>query len=66
VRDAMRELSGEDRALLELRFVDHRTLAEVAEELVITVEQAKYRLKRAASELRRALLVRLSKGELAD
>jgi RNA polymerase sigma-70 factor, ECF subfamily len=66
VREALAELGAEDRSLLELRFVDHRTLVEIAGELAITVEQAKYRLKRAASELRRALLVRLSKREIAE
>jgi RNA polymerase sigma-70 factor, ECF subfamily len=66
VRAAMAELDTEDRHLLELRFVDQRPLADISQVLGITVEQAKYRLKRASSELRRALLARVSKQELAD
>ena len=39
-----------------LRFVDGRTLVEIADELGISMEQAKYRLRRAATALRRVLL----------
>jgi RNA polymerase sigma-70 factor, ECF subfamily len=66
VRAAMRELDDEDRSLLVLRYVDQRTLVDISETLGITLEQSKYRLKRASSELRRALLARVSKQELAD
>ena len=66
VRAAMADLAPEDQSLLELRFVDGRTMNEIAAALSITMEQTKYRLKRAASELRRALLVRLARGEIAD
>lgn len=66
VRAAMRELEPEDRSLLVLRYVDQRTLVDISEALGITIEQAKYRLKRASSELRRALLALVSKQELAD
>jgi RNA polymerase sigma-70 factor, ECF subfamily len=54
VRAAMRELDDEDRSLLVLRYVDQRTLVDISETLGITLEQSKYRLKRASSELRRA------------
>jgi acetyl-CoA carboxylase biotin carboxylase subunit len=44
------------RALLELRFVDGCTMHEIAERLEISLEQTKYRLKRASTSLRRVLL----------
>jgi len=65
VRRAMTELPAEERSLLVLRFVEQRPLLDIAAALGITLEQAKYRLKRAASSLRRALLARLSKSEIA-
>lgn len=66
VRQAMGQLEPEERALLVLRFVDNRTLIDIAAALSITVEQAKYRLKRAASALRKELLSRLPRSELAE
>ena len=66
VRGALAELAPDDRSLLELRFVENQTLVDIARELGITVEQAKYRLKRASSELRRALLARLPRSEVAE
>jgi RNA polymerase sigma-70 factor (ECF subfamily) len=65
VRLAMADLSGEERALLVLRFVEQRPLLDIATELGITVEQAKYRLKRSSSALRRELLARLPRSEVA-
>jgi RNA polymerase sigma-70 factor (ECF subfamily) len=56
VREAMSKLEAEEQSLLDLRYVDGRVLSEIADELGISIEQAKYRLKRAASSLRRALL----------
>jgi RNA polymerase sigma-70 factor (ECF subfamily) len=56
VQRAMARLDEEDRRLLVLRFVDARTIGEIGAELDISVEQVKYRLRRAATGLRRVLL----------
>jgi RNA polymerase sigma-70 factor (ECF subfamily) len=56
VQKGLAALEAEDRALLELRFVDERTIGEIAELLSISLEQTKYRLKRASVALRRVLL----------
>lgn len=56
VRRGMAHLEEEDQLLLTLRYVDGRTLVEIGEEIGISVEQTKYRLKRAATSLRRVLL----------
>jgi DNA-directed RNA polymerase specialized sigma24 family protein len=52
----MASLEPEERTLLVLRFVDGRTIGEISEEMAISLEQAKYRLKRASTSLRRVLL----------
>ena len=56
VRDALEELSTEDRSLLDLRFVQGETLGDIARELSISLEQTKYRLRRATISLRRVLV----------
>ncbi len=56
VRRALACLDREERRLLEMRFVDERPLADVAAQLELSVEQTKYRLKRASTALRRVLL----------
>lgn len=56
VREALAELSPEDRSLLDLRFVQGDTIADIAEALGISIEQTKYRLRRATVGLRRVLL----------
>ncbi len=56
VQRGMATLEDEERRLLELRFVDGRPLVEIAEELDISLEQTKYRLRRAMTGLRRVLL----------
>ena len=66
VREAMSKLDQEERSLLDLRYVDGLVLSEIAEELGISVEQAKYRLKRAASNLRRALTVNVRRPEAVE
>lgn len=66
VRSSLQELELEDRQLLELRIVDELTLIDIAARLEITVEQAKYRFKRAMSALRKQLLVRLPRQEFAE
>lgn len=65
VQGALACLEDEDRRLLQSRIVEGRPLGEVAGEAGITIEQAKYRLKRAASELRKALLMRYARQEIA-
>lgn len=66
VRRGMATLDNEERALLELRFVDGRTIGEISDELDISLEQTKYRLKRASTSLRRVLLNELALEEAAD
>ena len=56
VRDALDELDSEERALLELRFLCGETLGDISTQLSISLEQTKYRLRRAAVSLRRVLL----------
>ena len=56
VRGALSELDPEERALLDLRFVQERTLGSISRELAISLEQTKYRLRRAQVALRRVLL----------
>jgi RNA polymerase sigma-70 factor, ECF subfamily len=66
VRAALLELEPEDRTLLELRVVEGRILPEVAAALAISVDQVKYRLKRASQNLRRALLEHLPREEVLE
>jgi RNA polymerase sigma-70 factor (ECF subfamily) len=56
VREALAELSDEERALLDRRFVQGETIADIAEALSISIEQTKYRVRRATISLRRVLL----------
>lgn len=56
VREALTELSDEERALLDRRFVQGETIADIAEALAISIEQTKYRIRRATISLRRVLL----------
>jgi RNA polymerase sigma-70 factor (ECF subfamily) len=66
VRLAMASLDPEDQSLLELRFAQERILPDVAAELGLSVEQTKYRLKRASTNLRRALLSHLPRQEAVE
>jgi len=66
VRAAMLKLDPEDRALLELRVVEGQILPDVAAKLSISIEQVKYRLKRAALNLRRALLESIPREEVVE
>lgn len=66
VRSALEELEPEERELLVLRFVDGLTLVEVAERVGLSVEQTKYRLKRASAALRKALIARLPREEVLE
>jgi len=56
VRRGLAHLDGEERSLLVLRFVDGRTMEDIAAALGISLEQAKYRVKRASAALRRVLV----------
>lgn len=56
VRQAMAVLDPEERALLDLRFVQGDTLGEISRELAISLEQTKYRLRRAQVALRKVLI----------
>jgi len=66
VRSALNDLEPEERSLLSLRYVEERTLVEIAARLSITVEQAKYRLKRASAAMRRTLLHRMPRTEAVE
>jgi DNA-directed RNA polymerase specialized sigma24 family protein len=66
VRKGMASLEAEERALLELRFVDERTIGEISELLAISLEQTKYRLKRASVALRRVLLNEFALEQAAE
>lgn len=66
VRSAMVRLEGEQRSLLNLRFVQGHTLGEISGRLGISHEQCKYRLKRASTALRRVLLNDFSLEKLAE
>jgi RNA polymerase sigma-70 factor (ECF subfamily) len=66
VRRALEHLEPEERDLLDLRFVEGRTLGEISKELDISLEQAKYRLKRASTSLRRVLLNQFAMEEAAE
>jgi len=56
VHEALAGLRPEDRRLLVLRYLHSLTLAEISAELGITLETAKYRLKRASVHLRGRLM----------
>lgn len=63
VRDALCELTSEEQSLLDLRFVQGETLGEIAEALSISLEQTKYRLRRATISLRRVLVHNFAREE---
>lgn len=56
VRQALGELDQEERTLLDLRFIEGQTLGEIARQMSFSLEQTKYRLRRATIALRRVLL----------
>jgi RNA polymerase sigma-70 factor (ECF subfamily) len=56
VRRGLAHLDPEDRVLLVLRFVEGRTMEEIASRTGLSLEQAKYRVKRASTALRRVLV----------
>ena len=66
VRRALVRLEHEEQSLLQLRFVQGRTLGEISGTLGISHEQCKYRLKRASTALRRVLLNDFALEKMAD
>jgi RNA polymerase sigma-70 factor, ECF subfamily len=66
VRDAMAVLEPEERALLDLRFVQGETLGDISRELAISLEQTKYRLRRAQVALRKVLLNQYATLEIPE
>jgi RNA polymerase sigma-70 factor (ECF subfamily) len=66
VRAAFGTLEEQDRSLLELRYVEGMTLVQISGELGITVEQAKYRLKRASASMRKVLLQKVARQEAVE
>ena len=56
VRAAMGSLELEAQNLLDLRYVQGKTLGWIAKELSISLEQTKYRLRRATVHLRKVLV----------
>lgn len=66
VRRALIQLEGEERSLLDLRFVQGQTLGQISGHLGISNEQCKYRLKRASTALRKVLLNDFALEKMAD
>ncbi len=56
VRAAMGSLESEAQTLLDLRYIQGKTLGWIAGDLSISLEQTKYRLRRATVHLRTVLL----------
>ena len=66
VRTVVEELPDDEKAMIRLRYLDGLTLAEIARVSDISLEQTKYRLRRALAEMRSSLLQKLPQGETAD
>lgn len=66
VREALAELAPEDQRLLDLRFVHGETLGDISRDLSISLEQTKYRLRRATVSLRRVLMNHYAVEEAHD
>ncbi len=66
VREALSTLAPQEQALLDLRYLQGETLVEIAEELSISLEQTKYRLRRATISLRKVLLNQYALEEAHD
>lgn len=56
VRRALSELEPEERELLDLRFIEGETIGEISRRMSFSLEQTKYRLRRATVAMRRVLL----------
>lgn len=66
VRRALVRLDAQEQDLLALRYLEERTLGEIASLLHISHEQCKYRLKRASTAMRRVILNELSLERMAE
>ena len=66
VQGALGVLETEERCLLDLRFVQGATLGEISDRLSISLEQTKYRLRRATISLRRVLLNTMAMEETVE
>jgi len=66
VRDALTSLEAEDQSLLSLRFMEGATLGEIAQRLSISLEQTKYRLRRATVSMRRVLVSQIAVEETLE
>ncbi len=66
VRSVVEELPDEEKTLIRMRFLEGLTLAEISRQLSISLEQTKYRLRKALTDLRGALLQRLPQGETVE
>jgi RNA polymerase sigma-70 factor (ECF subfamily) len=63
VRHALAQLPEEEKNLICLRYVEGMTLVETGRKLSISLEQTKYRLRRALASLRSSLQQKLSHVE---
>jgi RNA polymerase sigma-70 factor (ECF subfamily) len=66
VREALSNLEPEERSLMDLRFIQGRTLGEISGELDMSLEQTKYRIRKATVSMRRVLLRDYAYQEAAD
>jgi RNA polymerase sigma-70 factor (ECF subfamily) len=66
VRAVVDELPDAEKALIRMRFLEGLTLAEIGRQQGISLEQTKYRLRRALADLRGSLLQRLPRGETVE
>ncbi|MDP6520671.1 MAG: sigma-70 family RNA polymerase sigma factor, partial [Planctomycetota bacterium] len=66
VRAALDQLEPDERSLMDLRFVQGQTLGEISGALDMSLEQTKYRVKKATVSMRRVLLNDYAHQEVAD
>lgn len=66
VRAALGAMGEEDRRLVQMRYAEGQEIQHVARALGISIEQVKYRLRRATAQLRRQLLKRLPREETVE
>jgi RNA polymerase sigma-70 factor (ECF subfamily) len=66
VRAALGQLTPEEQALLNLRHVDGLTMGAISRSLGISLEQTKYRLRKAMVSMRKVLLNQYAFEEIAE
>ena len=66
VRSAMGQLAPEEQDLLNLRFVDAQTMGSISRSLGISLEQTKYRLRKAVVSMRKVLLNQYAYEEVTE